>query len=139
LALIAARTARTGAERAEATTALDRADRLLPHSPQIPYARGLLLMGLHRYPEAVGCFRQAAERSPNNTDALYNLSRALEFAGRAEESRAAGRRFVEARDYLRQVTHLTLQAQRDSTNDALWRRVAELAEAHGDAGRARAA
>lgn len=139
MALLLAKTTRSMEGWPAASAALDRAEALNRGSPKIPYARGLLAMQLGRHSEAVRHLGAAVDLSPGFTDALYNLSRALRFAGDYQKSEQVARRFVRARDYLREVTNLSMRAERDRTNSALWRRIADLAESRGDVVRARSA
>jgi tetratricopeptide (TPR) repeat protein len=132
LAAARVRSARTPEEFARAEEALARAERLTPALPMIPYQRGLLRAREGRHSEAIGEFQRALERNPNFTDALYNLSLSLAFAGRAEESAQARKRFERASDYQRDRTALQLRLSADPENLALWRRLAQRAEAQQD-------
>src|SRR5207302_897437 len=104
-------------------------------SPLVPYYRGILLTTRHHYEAAAEQFRIALTRRPGFTDALYNLSMALSFAGRPQESAAIRRQFERLRDYDRAVTNLQIRIGRDPSNAALWRRLLQLAEAQGDTSR----
>jgi len=139
LAAARTRSARTPQEFEAAADALAKADALLPDSPLVPYYRGLLLAAQHRHAEAVDEFRRALERNPHFTDALYNLSVSLAFAGRKRESAEVRARFERAHAYHRDVNNLQLRIGRDPANADLWRRMKRLAEAHGDEERARLA
>lgn len=136
---VQARAARTPAEFVAAHAVLDTTGALLPDSSRVPYYRGLLLLAERRYDQAAVAFGVALERAPRFTDALYNRSVALTFAGRASESARVRARFERARAYDRERTHLELRLSRDLADAALWRRMLRLATDHGDRDRARLA
>lgn len=139
LASARTRLARTPEAFVEAADALAKADALLPDAPVVPYYRGLLLAAQRRHAEAAEAFRRALQRNPNFTDALYNLSISLAFAGQKRESAEARARFERAHAYDRDIHNLQLRIRRDPTRADLWRRMKRLAETHGDAERAQLA
>lgn len=52
--------------------------------PQIWYVRGCFMSRLRRNSEASRCFLETLARSPNNVEATYQLSQALEACGQSE-------------------------------------------------------
>ena len=58
---------------AGALTDLAAADRLMPNSSEIPYARGLLERRLGRWDDAVAHLRRAAELDPRNSQLALNI------------------------------------------------------------------
>lgn len=139
LSQVLVRAARTPAEYKAASDALDRTEALLPHMGGVVYFRGLLLAKQHKHEEAIAQFRQALERSPNATHALYNLATSLAFAGKKAESAAVSARFQRARQYELKMTQLRLRVAREPERADLWRRLQAVAEAQKDETTARIA
>ncbi len=132
----AARSVQSQREALSVAHELESSESHVLRSANIPYFRGLLLMTARDYSRAEQGFRTALKRNPNFTRALYNLSLALRFQGKVEQSRETAARFDRARAYEREVTNLTLRASRETQNRKLWKRVATLAESQGDSARA---
>ncbi len=122
-----ARTAHTPEEALRAKAALAQADRLRPHSPLVPYYRGLLLTQQGRSSEAVEAFKEASRRNPGFTDALYRLSLALAATGQARESARVRRRFEAARQYQRTLDALRIRLTSDPNDAAARKRLRDLA------------
>lgn len=133
MAAMRVRVARSSEEIAQAEVALTHADHLRPFSPLVPYYRGLLRVKQQQYRMAVAEFRRALERNPHFTDALYNMSLALAFDGKKEESAQVRQQFRRISSYIRERSQLQMRIGRDPQRADLWERLARLAEVHGDA------
>ncbi len=120
----------------EAQKRIEQATAAAPRSAVVAYLSGLMYTGQRRYDDAIKSFQNSLAMNPSNPDALYNLSIALGFAGRKEESEDARKRFTGMREYLREATDLQVRLQRDPDRKDLWRRLLRLAEARGDVERA---
>jgi tetratricopeptide (TPR) repeat protein len=129
------RVARSAEDFARAAETLAKTDALLPASPLVPYHRGMLYLKQKQYTEAAAAFREALQRNPNYTEALYNLSLALAFAGQKQESDSVRAQYERARDYNREVGNLQIRIGRDPTNPDLWKKLLQIAETHNDPGR----
>ena len=60
--------------------------------PQIWYVRGCFMSRLRQHDEAARCFLETLARSPNNVEATYLLSQALQACGRSEIALVAAQR-----------------------------------------------
>jgi len=54
--------------------------------------KGVVLINLARYEEAIACFERAIELKPDYADAWHNKGVALDALGRQKEARAAYKR-----------------------------------------------
>jgi hypothetical protein len=83
-------------EAAGALEALDAAARIEPSYPVLHYLRGLALIKLRRYPQAVPAFDEALRRGPLCAEALFQKARALELAGETANALKAFEAFLAA-------------------------------------------
>ena len=77
-----------------AETALRRALELDPNLAPAHAALGDLLFTTNRKPEAIDAWKRAVESDGKQFDALFSLTRALAAAGRKDEARTFGERYI---------------------------------------------
>lgn len=132
LAAVQIRTANTDEAFAKAAETLQKASSLLPRAPLIPYSQGLLALKRRDYPGAAAHFQEALNINPGGAEALYQLSVALEMAGRKSESESVRKRFEKLSAYQREAGNLQILLGRDPKNLALWKKLLAMAQANAD-------
>jgi len=132
LAGVQIRTANTPEAFAKASEWLQKAAALLPHASVVPYSYGLLAFKQGDYPAAAVQFQNALNLNPNSTETLYQLSLALELAGRKAEGTSVRKRFEKMSAYQRDINNLQIQIGHDAQNILLWKKMLRMAQANED-------
>jgi len=101
---------------ATALKSLDRAGRLDPDQPNIPFQRGIINLRLSKPDQAVVDFRQAVELNPASPANHTNLGIAYYQAGNLQEAKPAFNKAVEL-DPDKTMTRLLLAQVLAATND----------------------